>query len=473
MDYDTLIPGDGENAVATVPEHSHDSFVVERHKHFLAHNAGPGAYVHGRVHQEVGRLIHVSDLIHKRGYLKTDDLLLMEEQMLAGCGDPLSTNSRLGRLVALAVLPSMSTANGEGDLIAYYEKGVVAFNTFIFPRETRANAQGEDTTQGWKYQRMVSHLLNTVSATGRHAVAVLPRDHFFRSRYGCHFLKSAAGDGTLTDEAVNIISDNVSPILDLDPKNLLWGAATGHWLDGHRMFVTTGLHYSNAHSASPLGRGFLSYNQRVAMTENRSPLPSWEGLWVLDHGMAGVIKFERLAASLTGDYGFIASSDDTHLYFAEIDPNLKSDTRDEVDIPVEWDFTTGQFLLSGVDKLSQISGARLSGVFESGCARLKVSIRTDREPEWSVWKDEPVCTKPAEGGEIIRNVLLGAPALTYKEFSWAQFRIEGRGHAEITEFSIDFSETVVKNAQGYCAARGLEIPDYFRYNNEPPSTRWE
>ncbi|MFK5283998.1 hypothetical protein ACI3PL_30915, partial [Lacticaseibacillus paracasei] len=78
----------------------------------------------------------------------------------------------------------MQTANGEGDLIAYHENGVVAFNTHEAPRETRVAGDGSIVQKGWDTKRLVNHLLNKVSAVGRYAVAVLPRDHFFRSAFG-------------------------------------------------------------------------------------------------------------------------------------------------------------------------------------------------------------------------------------------------------------------------------------------------
>ena len=111
---DHLSPHFGRQALMTY-DSSHDTFVWENHKHFLEANAGIGVYAHGRIHQEVGYTIYVGDLIHKRGPLVSDDILLMEEQYLQSMGEPLSTNSRLGGLVAMAVLPTMSTANGEGD----------------------------------------------------------------------------------------------------------------------------------------------------------------------------------------------------------------------------------------------------------------------------------------------------------------------------------------------------------------------
>lgn len=117
---DELRPHGGEAALETHTG-SHDTFDNAKHRNWLVNGAGLGVYAHGRVHQQVGSLVFVGDLIHKRGYRLTDDILLMEEQDTLSYGEPLSVSSRMGDLVALAVMPTMSSANGEGNLMAYYE----------------------------------------------------------------------------------------------------------------------------------------------------------------------------------------------------------------------------------------------------------------------------------------------------------------------------------------------------------------
>lgn len=467
-----LQPSGGDAALATVGESSHDTLIWDKHKNFLVNAAGLGVYVHGMIHQSSELGIYVSDLIHSRGPLATDDILLMEKQVLKSTPGPLSTNSRLGRLVAMAVMPSMSTTNGEGNLIGYYENGVVSYNTFLFPREDRFTADGKIIQKGWSEKQMVAHSLNTISATGRYSVTVLPRDHFFRSRFGLHFLKISAGEGNFTDEAINTISQDVLPLLKADDRTLLWGAATGQWLEGHRLFASVGMTYSQTHSSSPISRGFVSYNQAATYTEDRTPRPLWEGLWTFDEGVAGLHKFEKLPFSHTNDYGFICSSDDEHLYFAEIDSKLKTDTRDGVEIPIEWEVILGKWM-AATTKTSTITDCRMEGIFSKPSHKVRVSIRTDKEPQWKSWSEVSPCDKDVlEGQEILRNFQLGQPPKDYREATWFQFKIEGLGHAEITAFALDYSEGVSKNAKSYCVAQTPENPDYFRFNNESASTRW-
>ena len=341
-------------------ESSHDTFDSTKFKNWLVNCAGIGCYAHGRIHQQVGQTIFVGDLIHKRGHLKTDDLLLMEEQSLLSHGEPLSVPSRLGKLMALQVLPTMNTANGEGDLIAYYEYGVVAFNTFESPRETKYDGEGKQLTQGWDQKRLVNHLLNTVGAVGRNAVAVLTRDHLFRSELGLHFLKVILGEGTFNSENTNIISMDVEPLLLADED--LSGAAVGFWPRGNRMFATVGLVRDDAVSSSSAGRGFVSWNQATTFTEDRTPRPLWEGMWIVDHGIAGIHQF---VSEDRREGAFLCSGRDRTIYKAVIDKNATVDERDDEELPIEWSFETGQFAPGGLDRNSMISNCLIEMVVSS------------------------------------------------------------------------------------------------------------
>lgn len=420
---DHVEPNFGRQALLTY-DHSHDTFVWENHRNFLVGNAGVGAYVHGRIHQQFGVSIYVGDMIHKRGPVVSDDLLLMEEQALLSMGEPLSTNSKLGSLVALAVLPTMNTANGEGDLIAYYQNGVVSYDTLKAPRETRHDGEGKVIQKGWDSMRLVSHLLNTVSAVSRYAVAVLTRDHFFRSRFGLHFLKTVLGEGTFNSENVNRISMDVETILAGDTD--LSGAACGFWPEGHRMFATTGLVSGN--SSSSVGRGFVSWNQALTYTEDRTPVAAWEGLWNPDKGVQ-IHKFDEW-----NGFGFICSVNE-QIYFAQIDPTLDVDRRDGKDMEIPWSFETARFMPSGMSKKSIIKGLTLEATF-SGPVVIK--IRTDVQGTWQVWKNF------TPKGFLLLTESIGSPPQSCKECTWVQVRVEGVGYCELNLIDLDYSDSVVK-----------------------------
>ena len=460
-----LQPHFGKQALST-QESSHDSFDATKHRNWLVNEAGIGIYVHGRIHQQLGSSIYVGDLIHKRGHLATDDLLLMEEQALFSMGEPLATNSRLGKLIALGTLPTMNTANGEGELIAYYERGVVSYNTFDAPRETRHDGEGNILQKGWDSKRLVNHLLNHVGAVSRYAVATLTRDHLFRSVRGLHFLKVILGEGTFNSENVNRVSTDVDPILETDKD--LTGAATGFWIDGDRMFASTGLSLDKRISSSSSGKGFVSWNQAVSFTDDRTPRPAWEGLWVVDHGISGVHKF---SPSLDG-YGFICSDAARKLYFGSFNKAATEDTRDGASIPIEWSLETARFAPDGLNAKVAVKGCLLEFVCKT-TSKIRVLIKTDSTGTWSLWKN---LTIPDKVRTTAQNYLfteaLGEPPQKFREATWVQVRVEGVGATEIQLIELDYSSSTGKTGRTQSYVSDNTEIDFFVTNNLPLSERW-
>lgn len=464
---DQLQPYFGKQALST-QESSHDSLDAAKFKNWLVNNAGIGTYAHGRIHQEVGYSIYVSDLIHKRGHLVSDDILLMEEQETLSHSDPLSAPSRLGKLKAFAMLPTMNTANGEGSLIAYYEFGVVAFDTNEAPRETRYDGEGNPVQKGWDTKRLVNHLLNTVGAVGRYAVAVLTRDHLFRSTRGLHFLKVILGEGTFNSENTNRISMDVDPILEADAA--LGGAACGFWWKGSRMFATTGMIECNSISASSMGRGFVAWNQAVSFTEDRTPIPAWEGLWTVDHGIKGIHCF---ASEDRINFGFLCSDKDERIYFGEI-TNAEVDMRSGATLPIEWSFETGRFAPAGLGSRISINDLVLELVVSSVSHRIRVLSRTDADTTWRVWKElTPADKIKSTDQRLLISEALGKPALSHREATWVQVRVEGLGTAEIRLLDLDFSPSTVKAGRSSSIVVSQNEKDIFEINSSPSTSRWK
>jgi hypothetical protein len=469
-----LKPYFGAQALLT-HESSHDTLDETRHVNWLVNGAGQGVYAHGRVHQEVGNTIFVGDLIHKRGHLSTDDLLLMEEQALLSCGEPLSVNSRLGDLTTMAMLPAMATANGEGTLVAYYTGGVVSFDTHEVPRETRHDGEGNIVQKGWDTKRLINHLLNAVSAVGRYAVTVLTRDHLFRSRRGLHFLKVTMGQETFKSENVNMISMDVATVLDADPPELLHGTATGFWMMGDRMFATTGLVSNPVISASPAGRGFVSWNQANTYTDDLTPHSVWEGVWVMDDGMFGIHRFMESAGLPTkNSYGFICSSTTGGVFFATIDHDLDTDIRDGVEVPIEWSFETACFAPGKLHNKASINDCVIELVCRSSSQRARVLVRTDATGSWQLWRNLTLPnTATLPGQSLLFTESLGKPPEKCREVSWIQLRVEGIGPAEIRLIDLDFSESTAKAGRHQSYLVSTVDRDHFETNNSPPATRWQ
>lgn len=465
----------GGESVSAVVVDSHDTLVWEQHRNFLINSAGLGIYAHGRVHQQGGNAIFVGDLIHMRGHKLTDDILLMEQQAKLGCGEPLTVRSSFGKLTAMAILPAMGTSNGEGDLVAYYEGGVVFFDTHESPRETKYDAEGRKiVSAGWDTKRLVNHRLNRISAVGRHSVAVLPRDHFFRSPFGLHFLSMALGEGTLKSEQINLVSTDVDDILKTDPVELLGGTACGFWLHGNRMFASTGLTDDLAVSASPFGRGLVVWNQATSFTEDRTPVPTWEGLWTFDHGIEGVHWLGDVGVRpAAGTFGFLATGPDEELYFGTFDSDATTDWRDGEVLPIEWSFETAQFHTNNLQKTKVLTGGMMEAVFSSESAKVRVLVRTDRNDEWTRWKTfSPEVRTRGRAQSILQATDLGKPPESCTEATWFQIRVEGLGAAEIRSIDLEIADGLTKAGRQNCAVSGAPERDFFEINSAPPSTRW-
>lgn len=462
MSHIVYKPYFGEQAV-NITDSSHDSFDSTKFRNWLSNDAGIGHYAHGRIHQQVGNTVFVSDLIHKRGHLVSDDILLMEEQNLLSMGEPLSAPSRLGELVTMAVLPTMNTANGEGALIAYYQNGVVSFDTFESPRETRHDGEGKVIQPGWDSKRLVNHLLNTISAVGRYAVAILTRDHLFRSVRGLHFLKTSLGEGSFNTEQTNRISTDVDVVLEKDED--LSGAAVGFWVGVDRMVASTGLYQDNDVSAASCGRGFVVWNQATTYTENRTPIPAWEGVWVPDSGIAGIHMFVP--------DGFVCSDSSLCVTQAVFDLELESDVRSAANIPIEWSFETGQVVPAGLNKNISVNGFVIEMAVSSASKRVRVLVRTDRSPVWSVWREMEVSDKTLSAGErLLFSEHAGKPPTSCREATWVQLRVEGLGYAEIRLLELDFSPSVSKAGRSGSFVVGSSEKDPFETNLTPSSNRW-
>ena len=461
---------------------SHDTLIWEKHRNFLINGAGLGAYAHGRIHQDSGRVIYVSDLIHKRGTKYTDDILLMEEQQAGSFGDPLSTNSRLGKLRALEVLPAVNNANGDGLLVAYYDHGVVSFDTSAVPRETRYDTDDSLSVvqKGWSEIRQVNHLLNRVSATGRYAVGILPRDHAFRSRFGIHLLKTSLGEGSFNDEFINTLSQDVQPILDADIKSALKGATVGQWIEGHRLLTSVGMVENEIFTSSAMARGFVVWNQAVTFTEDRTPRPMWEGLWSPHCEIAGIHRLLDVTP-VNGDNlsGFVASKDDSSMLFAEIDKHLGCDILDGDPVQIEWNVTSRKVFRvtperdgddEGYSILNKLTEGRVELEASGPGSKVRVMIRTDSSPEWAEWHKED--TSDSESTQLF-SINLGQPPSGYRRASWFQFRVEGLGKSALRVLEIEISQERSKMGKVITTHDVSEKEESFhRINLKPTTDRW-
>lgn len=459
-----ISPGMEERACSNIDERCYEpeSFCDEDIKNWIPHNLCSLAYAHGRSHAQVGsNTIYVGDMLHKRAEDRTSDVLKFNEQAHDSYGDPIGVPSSSGCYITLENFPAMGTVYGEGDIVGYTScGGIVTHPTNIFPRQSRYTAQGENITKGWKYEKMVTRIVNTVTAVGYNAVTVTPRDHFFASDYGVHFLTQITGEGSFNDETTKTLSQDIEPLYRIDSPALTHGRSTGHWLNGSRFFVTVGM-IESEWSNLPVAKGYASMNQALTYTEDRTPLPVWEGLHTVDDDMV-IHKFlSSTKVDYRGAYGFLASSSDGMLYFAEMCEGLTHDIRDDEEIPIEWEVETGKSIANRFTKTSVISDGTLRYITDDADLELSVMKRTSHSCCWESWRTMDICSdKIDESGRVVSVATLGQPPKDYRESAWSQYRIQGKGYAELESFQVWYEDGTQIKSKNYCKCAGERVRDY-------------
>lgn len=452
------------------PEDSHDSFQIEKREQWLVNGAGLGVYAHARIHQQTPFAVFVGDILHKRGFTSTDDLLSMEEQALESFGDPLVWPSSMGKMMALRLLPQNRTANGQGSLVAYFAGGIMTFNTFQFPRESRV-VDGRQVAPGWGDKQMSEHAASLVSAVGRYAVTDLITDHVFRSTKGLHYLRSVVGDKSEKTEQIDIKSHEVKPLLcNRDEETYLSGTTIGFWSNEDRIFCSTGMGVDGAATSSTMGKGFVSYNQATRFTDDETPIPVWEGLWLPNSDVKGIHYFTHIEDfQLTSSFGFICSDNSNQLMFGFLEPDKLEDEVLGKDVPIEWSVETSQFVQGSYDQEKTLKDGRLEVYVQEGLTKgIRVYARSNRNLEWQLWKD--VDLSEVEGYFHLPVTLGAHPGL--KSATWFQVRIEGLGFCEIDYLAVDHAPGKTKSGNGVGRMVKTSIERIYETVIKPATERW-
>lgn len=448
----TISPGMEELTKSVINDEetsSHDTFLWDKHKNFLVNGATRGLYGHSRIHQVQGRFIYISDPLHKRGYLKSDDILLMEEQRLPSFGPPLNVSTSLGEVRAMEITPRTGNAAsvyGQGELVIYCEGGVVSANTHHPARRRKVSAKGEIVTEGWEGKRMVDPVCNVITAVGRYAVTPLPRNQLFRSRFGLHILSEVMGVEVLNDEPTHTFSKAVDPLLRLDRDDLLSGAATGYWIEGGRFLATTIMKESDCQSITPVAEGFVVFHKTFDTTLDGTPLPAWDGLWKpAPDTVTAIHRFIGLGVTPDSPgYGLLGSSDDGTIYYGAFSTDLRNDFFDGKEVVIPWSLETGR-VRTGDYAAATISDAVIETTLLDKKSSFTIEVRTDRQQSWTPWFDVTFESAQVHVEDVEDDVGLfvglpvGTPPEDYQTGGWFQFRFRGLGPVQIHAFSVEMS----------------------------------
>jgi hypothetical protein len=301
---------------------------------------------------------------------------------------------------------------------------------------------GEATSKGWAYKRLKDHRMTLVTACGRYAVAVSPRDHFFRSKYGLFSLKMSLESGSLKDEPIDNLSWQVNTMLK-EREELLNGVSTGYWIEGQRIFSSSEMNFDPGVSVESYGRSFVSYNKVVSQTAEGTPIQGWEGRW-----SAPDMDILRFMPNEGQEFGILSQNQGAYELVSVTDNQAYDILKDSTKQEISWEFETGKYNFGSATNLINLSEGYFEAFSRSKKFSVKILVKTDKTLCWKEWKTIEGCDK--EGESFFVGQPLGRPDTATREGSWFQFRVEGTGSLEINSFNVDFTLGDVKTNRAVC-----------------------
>ena len=186
------------------------------------------------------------------------DLLRFTETTFLNEGGSFAPTGKVGRVTSLAFLPVQDTATGQGDLIAFCERGAVTLQVSA-PRDQWKNLQG--------FQRV---LFDNIGSTSDSILAV-NGDLFFRSREGNGIRTYRNARGEADGYGQTPISAEIDPVLRQDTQWMLDGVSMVNF--DNRLLMT----------CFPRQYPRLAIDQAQADLFAADPIPTlYEGIAVLD-----------------------------------------------------------------------------------------------------------------------------------------------------------------------------------------------
>ena len=186
------------------------------------------------------------------------DLLRFTENTFLNEGGSFAPTGKLGRITGLVFLPVQDTSTGQGDLIAFCERGAVTFQVSA-PRDQWKNTQG--------FQRV---LFENIGSTSDSVIPV-NGDLFFRSREGNGIRTYRNARAEADNYGLTPVSAEIDPVLKQDTQWMLDGVTFANF--DNRLLMT----------CLPKQYPRRAANQTQADTFAAQPIPTlYDGIAVLD-----------------------------------------------------------------------------------------------------------------------------------------------------------------------------------------------
>lgn len=186
------------------------------------------------------------------------DLLRLTEHTFLAEGGSFKPPGDMGRINALAFVPVQDTATGQGDLIAFCERGAASFAVST-PRSEWKNTQG--------FQRVLFQSIGSPSEN----IALVNGDLFFRSKEGNGIRSYRSARADINSYGQTPLSAEIAPVLEQDTQWQLGDVSFALFDD--RLLMT----------CLPKQNPRVAADQDQADTYAAQPVPTiYNGLAVLD-----------------------------------------------------------------------------------------------------------------------------------------------------------------------------------------------
>jgi hypothetical protein len=192
------------------------------------------------------------------------DLLRLTEHTFLAEGGSFKPPGDMGRINALAFVPVQDTSTGQGDLIAFCERGAASF-AVATPRNEWKNTQG--------FQRVLFQSIGSPSDN----IALVNGDLFFRSKEGNGIRSYRSARADINSYGQTPLSAEIAPVLDQDTQWML-GDVSFALFDDRLLMTCLPKHYPRVAFGAT-----ISEQQTLADTYATQPVPTlYNGLAVLD-----------------------------------------------------------------------------------------------------------------------------------------------------------------------------------------------
>jgi len=274
----------------------------------------------------------------------------------------------LGRITGLHFLPQQDSSVGDGELLAFSERGITSFQLAI-PRDQ------------WKQSAFQRVLLYNTGARGSRSIISIVEDVWFRSEDGWRSYRQARAEAGSWSHLP--MSTNVKTWTDNDTIQWLdYGSAINF---DNRLICTCTPQPNNWRV---FHNGLLALDFNVLSTFGQTTKPAWDGHWtesrtqqLIGGQFGGIQRAYSLGLSLTNDVltGF------PYFIVQEI---TKGDTTDG-GVGIPWQIVTKSHDFQSPFNEKELFGADLWIDDVQDLVTISTEYRPDQHPIWTDWQTLP------------------------------------------------------------------------------------